>query len=1086
MNIIDTKYTSNAGMEKLMRKSRHRFYGIYKKLGISFLILLLSVAAGCSDGEENDTSSPSGDTEQQVSEAADTGREEGLSDPVTNDTLFLETFEGEDSSSKGSPTVTQALYSGLNRESDLVAGTNMDGSTGTKWYRNLINGSVYFGESFWEDYSVQTEIRFGENCNPDASNIFRLFSRAKQSTLYGDFYYAASLEGGDKVSLVKAYATGAGQAYGTKTLETVTVEPYLTDQQTHTLRIDTSDQTITIYWDNEEVITYTDTEGVQNEKGGSGIYTENTSVYLDNIRITQLAGTEETEEVIEEPPIVIEEEEESSDWLTSDGKEQGLYYVGNTWHLPGDTAYVKGAGLDEIVSVGISRLEDEPGEEPAYVLHPEAGAMHTMQTAGEASEASYTSEYAVTAEILQSREDSFKFVLPGDLEEGIYAVRITLSSGDTLDYYLNAPVVEWAQGDEGKTATPGGTLRLFGSNLLPDGAPSEPMVILRAEDGTLTRLTGLTGNLYSAGVRIPEDMKYGDYDVFLYNGYGDHTAFCEPVSIRIGASPRESWPDDVFNVCDFGAVGDGKANDTDAVLDAVNAAKKNGGGVVYFPAGRYFLDEGFTIPKRTVIRGDSAVETQIFFTPFNWDYGRLPSAILKGSTHFAVEDITFAGSRIGTFIKAGVEDKKQAADDFESLIKGPGAVTEEDVKAENIYIKNCRFYFNSLGGTVTLSWNSELYAKMVDEVCNEYSSDILRIGGENIQITGNEFICSGRPIAEGKKTYSVISGNTIQTNLCNWAPLGNFSCGIVEDNHFNNCMVGLSGQNIYIAENTIENCMNNNREVFTTDGGAGGYNGTIVKSGSCTYTLPGADYEEDERKGTYALFLLDGKGAGQFRRIVSNTKDAITLESEFYVEPDENTFAAVVELRDTMYFVDNYVYNGGDFQFYGMQTNSVVDGLELERCGGLGSYGRYVYGAYQPNWYNSLINNKIHDGNFFWYYGYDAHSGLSYIEVRGVGRENGMNMGTLVRRNDLSENTCIKLDSGSDESSLMDLIVDDNTITGSERGIVFQTTQTSMEGVLISRTQFNDVKQEWYWRDGEAADLIHNAGENRLLILDIE
>src|SRR5699024_3328040 len=101
----------------------------------------------------------------------------------------------------------------------------------------------------------------------------------------------------------------------------------------------------------------------------------------------------------------------------------------------------------------------------------------------------------------------------------------------------------------------------------------------------------------------------------------------------------------------------------------------------------------------------------------------------------------------------------------------------------------------------------------------------------------------------------------------------------------------------------------------------------------------------------------------------------------------------VVELRDTMYFVDNYVYNGGDFQFYGMQTNSVVDGLELERCGGLGSYGRYVYGAYQPNWYNSLINNKIHDGNFFWYYGYDAHSGLSYIEVRGVGRENGMNMG---------------------------------------------------------------------------------------------
>jgi len=44
---------------------------------------------------------------------------------------------------------------------------------------------------------------------------------------------------------------------------------------------------------------------------------------------------------------------------------------------------------------------------------------------------------------------------------------------------------------------------------------------------------------------------------------------------------------DVFNVRDYGAVGDGTANDTQAVRDTYAAAVANGGGVVYFPAGTY-------------------------------------------------------------------------------------------------------------------------------------------------------------------------------------------------------------------------------------------------------------------------------------------------------------------------------------------------------------------------------------------------------------------------------------------------------------------------------------------------------------------
>ncbi|KNC80923.1 hypothetical protein SARC_06731 [Sphaeroforma arctica JP610] len=62
-----------------------------------------------------------------------------------------------------------------------------------------------------------------------------------------------------------------------------------------------------------------------------------------------------------------------------------------------------------------------------------------------------------------------------------------------------------------------------------------------------------------------------------------------------GASGTANRTEDVFNVVDFGAVGDGIKYCAKAVNKAIRAAKKNGGGVVYFPPGRYrFGQQGNT------------------------------------------------------------------------------------------------------------------------------------------------------------------------------------------------------------------------------------------------------------------------------------------------------------------------------------------------------------------------------------------------------------------------------------------------------------------------------------------------------------
>ena len=72
--------------------------------------------------------------------------------------------------------------------------------------------------------------------------------------------------------------------------------------------------------------------------------------------------------------------------------------------------------------------------------------------------------------------------------------------------------------------------------------------------------------------------------------------------------PLEPTASTFYNIRDFGAKGDGKTLDTEAINKAIDAASSKGGGTVYFPAGIYlsfsirlksnitiYLDNGSTL-----------------------------------------------------------------------------------------------------------------------------------------------------------------------------------------------------------------------------------------------------------------------------------------------------------------------------------------------------------------------------------------------------------------------------------------------------------------------------------------------------------
>ncbi|MCU4157147.1 DUF4955 domain-containing protein [Carboxylicivirga sp. A043] len=63
----------------------------------------------------------------------------------------------------------------------------------------------------------------------------------------------------------------------------------------------------------------------------------------------------------------------------------------------------------------------------------------------------------------------------------------------------------------------------------------------------------------------------------------------------------------VFNVTDFGAVPNDKLSDKEAIRKAINAAVKNGSGVIYFPAGRFLVNEKTDDDKPIIIKGKNIV-----------------------------------------------------------------------------------------------------------------------------------------------------------------------------------------------------------------------------------------------------------------------------------------------------------------------------------------------------------------------------------------------------------------------------------------------------------------------------------------------
>ena len=594
---------------------------------------------------------------------------------------------------------------------------------------------------------------------------------------------------------------------------------------------------------------------------------------------------------------------------------------------PDETVLLRGGGFGAQPAVEFARLED--GD-------PTAAKLPTLTW--------------VTLPALQPTDDALKFIIPADARPGVFACRVVTGGAKSNPVLLNRPDVWWLQGDAGTGATPGGWLRIFGKCLGCEAASVR--VRLASPNGSSVALHAEAADGWSARCTVPADLVPGNYSVRLHNGQGGAGAWGEAGTLTV--TPPAPWPTNVYSVLTpYGAdatrdmrrslVKYGQPLErTEGVLAALAQAKTNGGGIVYFPAGRYHLSGPLALPPRTVLKGEGTGLVTLWWGSgkFNLDGG--------GDQGLAKESEAKPPDNLISGPAFGIEDLSL----YLPLEHRTGIDGFGDVRLRRMRVRVDHLW--ALNG-------------------NKRPEGLIARLGHTFEVSDCDIIAKGEGLKLGE--CGVIARNRI---LAGKTPcsLGG-ACGVVvEDNEFVSTYptayqnIAGVGQNIYYARNRHEAQNTHQADFsFTFDRGGTAYHGTLEAVSGAKLTLTADPHFEkwaNERSGLWrkaVVCVVSGKGASQWRSVTSFSGRDWTLALPFALEPDERSVVTVVPMCGRTLIIGNRFedanwVNAG----FGTALDVIYADNRLARCAELLNYGMASPEYLCPNFNVQCFDNELSEG----------------------------------------------------------------------------------------------------------------------------
>lgn len=684
--------------------------------------------------------------------------------------------------------------------------------------------------------------------------------------------------------------------------------------------------------------------------------------------------------------------ERNPDFERQDG-ENHIFYTSNTFLKPGDVALINGYYVGEKIdkveicqvpdTVDVSNLTAASYGYADRKSYSSAGVLESDNISILPTAEYWNDREAIETEILQTTEKSVKFLIPGYLKKGVYAVRITYDDATsenpvptTKTLYLNAPFVEYTIGDDGETTTAGGNLVVVGENLFPDYDKklSDAQNLATAKRKMAVSIKDSNGNIvaenvditkirsvYSFNITVPNNLPVGEYELWVYSGYGDSSCWSIPFKFKVDVDLRSTFATKVYNVVDYGATSVGTQNFSPILSYACNVASENGGGIVYIPKGIYRLTVPVIVPDNVIIKGEEKETTTIIFNPFSWQVGDLPNALLYFSKNSGLQNLTIYGSRR----------------------RAPLNIVGSDAK--NIYFDNVRLEFDYTSGPIgingnSLSQNTGYLIGLARSEAGGYfllADQAVNVRFQNVMYESFNDGFGGIMLDRASQLSKYWYFNDVELREIGWSE-GCLNSSMFENTDFLYCCMGLWGDGFYYGDCQFTNNTTNNRELFVADM-IPAYNGPMNlvfetdpetgkqvpkkdKNGQNTIYKTSMVSEREFLNGQ--VYVMAGPGDGQTRKVVELFADGtLRLDRPLAVDPGVTTLTVTIRRpRQNIYFVNNYWYNGQCGGFYSGACDVVYDGNLRQR-----NWRVYAWPQERdPIWYFTILNDEfVYDPYFY-------------------------------------------------------------------------------------------------------------------------
>ena len=612
--------------------------------------------------------------------------------------------------------------------------------------------------------------------------------------------------------------------------------------------------------------------------------------------------------------------------------------------------------------------------------------------------------------------DNIMFIIPKDMEMGIFRARVKNSFGYSNPVDINAPDVWWYMGDEGERASEGGELQLMGNALSFDTAK----IMLLSERGRARIITPYFHDGYCLRARLPKKATAGEYKIYVNNGYGGNSGWVYHDKLTVAKSVRsydatvefDHTPNDCFK----------------ELQSAMYDLERLGGGTLLLADGIYTVDGALTIPKNVRLmcknRNSAVLHT----------YERID---MRSFAIMENVSIICHRSEIGELV----------------------LVTGEGVRMLNVYVGSAPEYERTVTGAdcVLYAVYAEAASNFVIDGCEIYSH---RLG---VLFAG---ICK----------WSVIRNSTIKAP--NGSVFIRASHRIVIENNYLTTvhvrgsaviapqMSGVGCYMTYLAYNRIVFTMFNDREAITYDDHGTLYYGKAVFSGNHMTCLDPTQIVDNHYWFCYdkknirnymafakndrfewhglAVFIVSGKGLGQHRNVIIEGGRSLNIDTPWDIEPDDSSRFVVSAFNGRHIITDNYFCETGvAAQTFPPNSDAIIARNYSDECGGgiaVGARfitktepdGRVLFCA-EPNMRTSVVDNVLVQGSNGLSFRCVTNIGLGATDCYGAGDGTRMLFAATVKRNSTHTGGCFA-NQGLTDMTVMEKNYSANTLRAFDIG----------------------------------------------------